>query len=152
MAISWFFLLKWFENDHVNQDVNQFTQMTPSISVVCYKSKTLSNGENPLMLQISKDGKRKYQSLGISINHSFKYASGTTSTETSGTASSETKSNWSTYSGTTSTEMSGTAWTEMGGTTSTVLSRNFLQLNWCQKFIPAWKPSITLSPNTTSKK
>lgn len=41
--------------------------MNASISVVCYKSKTLSNGENPLMLQISKDGKRKYQSLGISI-------------------------------------------------------------------------------------
>lgn len=42
--------------------------MNASISVVCYKSKTLSNGENPLMLQISKNGKRKYQSLGISID------------------------------------------------------------------------------------
>jgi hypothetical protein len=42
--------------------------MNASISVVCYKSKTLSNGEHPLMIQISKDGKRKYQSLGISIN------------------------------------------------------------------------------------
>ncbi len=42
--------------------------MNASISVVCYKSKTLSNGEHPLMLQISKNGKRKYQSLGISIH------------------------------------------------------------------------------------
>jgi len=42
--------------------------MNASISVVCYKSKTLSNGENPLMIQVSKNGKRKYQSLGISIN------------------------------------------------------------------------------------
>jgi hypothetical protein len=42
--------------------------MNASISVVCYKSKTLSNGEHPLMLQISKKGKRKYQSLGISIH------------------------------------------------------------------------------------
>ena len=41
--------------------------MNACISVVCYKSKTLSNGENPLMLQVSKGGKRKYQSLGISI-------------------------------------------------------------------------------------
>ena len=41
--------------------------MNACISVVCYKSKTLSNGENPLMLQISKGGKRKYQSLGISV-------------------------------------------------------------------------------------
>ena len=41
--------------------------MNTCISVVCYKSKTLSNGENPLMLQISKGEKRKYQSLGISV-------------------------------------------------------------------------------------
>lgn len=42
--------------------------MNASISVVCYKSKTLSNGEHPLMLQVSRNGKRKYQSLGISIH------------------------------------------------------------------------------------
>ncbi len=42
--------------------------MKTSISVVCFKSKTLANGENPLMLQVSKDGKRKYKSLGISVN------------------------------------------------------------------------------------
>ena len=42
--------------------------MNASISVVCYTSKTLANGENPLMLQVCKDGKRKYKSLGISVN------------------------------------------------------------------------------------
>ncbi|MEI7896928.1 MAG: site-specific integrase [bacterium] len=42
--------------------------MNASISVVCYKCKTLSNGEHPIMIQISKNGKRKYQSLGISIH------------------------------------------------------------------------------------
>ena len=42
--------------------------MNASLSVVCYKSKTLSNGENPLMLQVSRNGKRKYQSLGISVS------------------------------------------------------------------------------------
>ncbi len=55
----------------VNRDVNQIYIMKASISVVCYKSKTLSNGENPLMLQISKDGKRRYKSLGISLNPKF---------------------------------------------------------------------------------
>ena len=45
--------------------------MNTSVSVVCYKSKTLSNGESPLMLQISKNGKRKYKSLGISISPKF---------------------------------------------------------------------------------
>ena len=39
-----------------------------TINVVCYKWKTLSNGENPLMLRVTKDGKAKYQSLGISVN------------------------------------------------------------------------------------
>jgi hypothetical protein len=37
-----------------------------TISVILYKSKTLSTGEFPLMLRITKDRKRKYQSLKIS--------------------------------------------------------------------------------------
>ena len=41
--------------------------LNATITVVCYKSKTLSNGEHPLMLRICKDGKKKYQSLGVSI-------------------------------------------------------------------------------------
>lgn len=45
--------------------------MKASVSVVCYKSKILFNGEHPLMLQNPKDGKRKYQSLGISINPQY---------------------------------------------------------------------------------
>ncbi len=39
-----------------------------TISVVCYKSKKLANGEHPLMLRICKDGKKTYRSLGISVN------------------------------------------------------------------------------------
>lgn len=39
-----------------------------TFTVVCYKSKTLANGEHPLMLRVSKDGKKSYRSLGISIN------------------------------------------------------------------------------------
>ena len=41
--------------------------MNATINVVCYKWKTLTNGEYPLMLRICKDGKKKYQSLGISV-------------------------------------------------------------------------------------
>ena len=41
--------------------------MNGTIKVLCYKSKTLSNGEHPLMLCACKDGKKKYQSIGISI-------------------------------------------------------------------------------------
>jgi integrase len=37
-----------------------------TISVILYVSKTLSNGEHPLMLRVTKEGKRKYISLGIS--------------------------------------------------------------------------------------
>ena len=45
--------------------------MNASILVVLCKSKILANQENTLMVQISKDGKRKYQSLGISVNQKF---------------------------------------------------------------------------------
>jgi site-specific recombinase XerD len=42
--------------------------MKTTVNALCYKSKTLSNGENPLMIRICKDGKKKYKSLGISLN------------------------------------------------------------------------------------
>lgn len=45
--------------------------MSTTVSIVCYKWKTLSNGEHPLMLCISKDRQRKYQSIGISLNPQF---------------------------------------------------------------------------------
>jgi site-specific recombinase XerD len=45
--------------------------MNAKVNVLCYKSKTLSNGENPLMIRVCKDRKTKYQSLGISVNPKF---------------------------------------------------------------------------------
>lgn len=40
--------------------------MSAAINVVCYKWKTLANGESPLMVRVAKGGKRTMQSLGIS--------------------------------------------------------------------------------------
>ena len=45
--------------------------MNVTVNVLCYKSKVLSNGEHPLMLRICKDGKKKYQSLKLSINPKY---------------------------------------------------------------------------------
>ena len=45
--------------------------MITTVNVLCYKSKTLANGENPLVIRVCKDGKKKYQSLGISINSKY---------------------------------------------------------------------------------
>ena len=42
--------------------------MNDTIKVICYKSKKLSNEEYPLMLRVTKDRKRKYVSLGISVH------------------------------------------------------------------------------------
>ena len=42
--------------------------MNATVKVLCYKSKTLASGENPLMIRVSKNGKKTYKSLGISIN------------------------------------------------------------------------------------
>ncbi len=41
--------------------------MNTTVNILCYKSKTLANGEHPLMLSIYKEGKRKYLSLGLSV-------------------------------------------------------------------------------------
>lgn len=45
--------------------------MNITANIVCYKSKTLSNGEHPLMIRVCKDGKKKYKSLGVSVNPKF---------------------------------------------------------------------------------
>lgn len=42
--------------------------MNATISVICFKSKVLSNGESPLMLRVTKNRKRSMKSLGISID------------------------------------------------------------------------------------
>lgn len=45
--------------------------MKATVNVLCYRSKTLSNGEHPLMICVCKSGKRKYVSLGISVSPQF---------------------------------------------------------------------------------
>ena len=42
--------------------------MSTTIEVICFKSKKLSNDEHPIMLRVTKDMKRKYVSLGISVH------------------------------------------------------------------------------------
>ncbi|NDW09335.1 site-specific integrase [Dysgonomonas sp. 520] len=41
--------------------------MSATIDVICYKSKVLKNNEHPLMLRVTKDRKRRYLSIGISV-------------------------------------------------------------------------------------
>ncbi len=45
--------------------------MNVSVNIVCYRSKTLANGEHPLMIRIAKSGKKTYRSLGVSINPKY---------------------------------------------------------------------------------
>lgn len=45
--------------------------MVTTVNTLCYKSKTLSNGEHPLMIRICKDGKKKYVSLGVSVRAEY---------------------------------------------------------------------------------
>lgn len=41
--------------------------MSETVNVLCCKSETLKDGSHLLMVRICKDGKKKYQSLGISV-------------------------------------------------------------------------------------
>ena len=66
LVVAW--LTSWLKSFYFNQDVNRSKMNNATINVICYKWKTLANGENPLMLRVCKDGKAKYQSLGISVN------------------------------------------------------------------------------------
>jgi hypothetical protein len=45
--------------------------MNTTIESVLYRSKTLSNGEHPLMLRLTKNRKLKYISLHISLNAEY---------------------------------------------------------------------------------
>ena len=45
--------------------------MKTSLNVLCYTSKTLSNGEHPIMICVNRNHKRKYTSLGISVQAKF---------------------------------------------------------------------------------
>lgn len=55
----------------VNQCVNRDYTMKATVDVVCYKSKPLKDGTFPLMLRVTKDRKRKYVSLGLSLHGRF---------------------------------------------------------------------------------
>lgn len=45
--------------------------MNATVNVVLFKSKTLSDGSHPLMVRICKDNKKKYRSLGVSIQAQY---------------------------------------------------------------------------------
>jgi len=42
--------------------------MNATVNIICYRQKTLKNGEHPLMIRVAKDGKRKLKSLGLSVH------------------------------------------------------------------------------------
>lgn len=45
--------------------------MSAGFNILCYKSKQLADGSHPLMIRVSKDGKKKYISLGVSVKPQF---------------------------------------------------------------------------------
>jgi hypothetical protein len=45
--------------------------MNDTVNILCYNPKALKNGEHPLMICVSKNGKRKYLSLGVSVHPNY---------------------------------------------------------------------------------
>lgn len=56
----------WFSRFLTPKVKPKFT-MNTGINILCYRSKTLANGEHPLMIRVCREGKKRYQSLGISV-------------------------------------------------------------------------------------
>ena len=42
--------------------------MNATVNIICYRQKTLKNGEHPLMIRVCKNRKTKYKSLGLSVH------------------------------------------------------------------------------------
>ena len=42
--------------------------MNAIVNIICYKQKLLKNGHHPLMIRVTKNGKRKYKSIGLSVH------------------------------------------------------------------------------------
>ena len=59
----------------VNQCVNRNTTpnylMNTYLGVLCYRSKTLTDGTSPILLRLTRNRKRKYVSLGLSLDPKF---------------------------------------------------------------------------------
>ena len=45
--------------------------MNETVNIICYRQKALKNGEHPIMIRVSKDGKKKYKSLGLSVHPDY---------------------------------------------------------------------------------
>lgn len=45
--------------------------MNTYLDVLCYRSKTLADGTSPILLRLTRNGKRKYVSLGLSVEPKF---------------------------------------------------------------------------------
>ena len=45
--------------------------MNTLLETVCYRSETLADGSSPVMLRLTKNGKRKYVSLYISVKATY---------------------------------------------------------------------------------
>ncbi len=64
---AFFLFIRLLAAHSVKPRVKPKTNMNETVNVVCYKSKTLKDDSHPLMVRVCKDGKKKYQSIGISI-------------------------------------------------------------------------------------
>ena len=68
------FLLLWFtpvlgasDSIHVSRYVSKNLMLTTSVEAICFNYRPKRDNTYPIMLRLTKSGKRKYVSLGISV-------------------------------------------------------------------------------------
>ncbi len=56
-----------FYNDYVSRDVSKIIMLTTSVEAICFNYRPKKDNTYPIMLRLTKSGKRKYVSLGVSV-------------------------------------------------------------------------------------
>ena len=71
----------WFRRIHVSRYVSKIIMLTTSVEAICLNYRPKKDNTYPLMPRLTKSGKRKYVSLGLSVEERFRDIKKNTETE-----------------------------------------------------------------------
>ena len=67
LFVLWRLPLRGSDGIHVSRYVSKIIMLTTSVEAICLNYRPKKDNTFPIMLRLTKSGKRKYVSLGISV-------------------------------------------------------------------------------------